>query len=65
MLQKLKNWMHNPVKIELNLFTLILLSLVLTTIVLQQVFQVVTSGRTCGINQLIKKEGNNYVHIEI
>lgn len=38
MLQKLKNWMHNPVKIELNLFTLILLSLVLTTIVLQQVF---------------------------
>ena len=38
MLQKLKNWMQTPVKIEMNLFTLILLSLVITTIVLQQVF---------------------------
>ena len=65
MLQKFKKWMNTPVKIEMNLFTLILLSLVITTIVLQQVSQVVMSDRTCGINQLIKKEGNNYVHIEI
>jgi len=37
MLQKFKKWMNTPVKIEMNLFTLILLSLVITTIVLQQV----------------------------